>query len=237
MKNLLIILSLSVLSLSKLSAQQPTQADTMQGVTADSLQTMPVETAVAASEPASAPKEKKPMAKPEKRFKYGARAGVSSSFLSSNPRDYSVNSQIGFNAGVYLRIYLFKRLYIQPEINYYFNSYEFTRTVAGPDFGKEDKVKTHYLQIPILAGYQLFDKKKFGLQVQTGPSIGINVGVSDNDVGVSRDDFNTTYWSWIVDGQLRIGRITVQGGFVAGMSDYVGNSRNHSWYVGMGFSL
>src|SRR5436853_1309719 len=98
MKSLIIVLSLSVFSLIKLYAQPTHPAP------ADSVHAIPVDSTAVPKESAPPPKEKAPRAKPEKRFKYGARAGVSSSFLSSNPRDYSVNTQIGFNAGIYLRI-------------------------------------------------------------------------------------------------------------------------------------
>jgi hypothetical protein len=231
MKNSSILVTLLLFSFTVLIAQEPSRDDTMQLVPNDTVKTKPAQTTAAVEQ--DQPKEKKHPAKPAKRFQYGAHGGISSSSLSSSPGGYSASANIGFNAGIYLRVYIFKRLYVQPEINYYFSSYDFRRNLDG----KEDKVKSHALQIPVLVGYTLFDKKAFRMLVQTGPAVGINVGVSDNNVGVTRDDFNSSYWSWIVDGQIRIGKIAVQGGFVAGLSNYAYGVRSNSWYVGMGFNL
>jgi len=229
MKNLLTIL-LGVFTATLLSAQISTP---------DTLSSPPPTTPPPATQPAAAAPAaeapKKTHEKPAQRITWGLRGGISSMFFGSGTRGYSVSPQIGFNAGVYLRYYATKRLYIQPELNYYFSSYNVRQTTTLTT--KEDKVKAHALQIPVLVGYYLVSKPKFGLLLQTGPAIGINLGVSDNTVGVTRSDFNTTYVNWIVDGQLRISRLTVLGGFVAGVSNYAFGSRGHFWYIGMGISI
>lgn len=169
----------------------------------------------------------------EKRFEYGAHGGVQSGFGTFRPSGYRVNSNIGFNIGVYFRIYAFKNFYVQPAVYYYYSAYDFKRSIDS----KKDKVKVHSMKIPIVAGYTIVNNAKFYFRLQTGPSVGFNLKVGDNDVNVSKDTFSKTQWDWIVDAQIRIAVITLQGGFVGGMSKYLGNERVHSWYAGLGFSL
>jgi len=169
----------------------------------------------------------------EKRFEYGAHGGVQSGFGTLRPSGYTVNSNIGFNIGFYLRIYAFKNFYVQPAVYYYYTAYKFKRNFDV----KIDKVKVHSMKIPLLAGYTIVNNAKFYFRLQTGPSVGFNLKVGDNDVNVSKNNFSKTHWDWILDAQIRIAVITVQGGFVGGMSRYVGNERVNSWYAGVGFSL
>ena len=192
----------------------------------------------AASESESAPKLVPPKAggftaKPAKRLKFGFRAGAGSNFFSGNPSGYSVKYRIGFNAGVYVRIYIFQRLYVQPGLNYYFDSYKFKRSLDN----KEDNVIIHRLQIPVLAGITVFEKKAFGMVVQTGPAIGIHLKANDNDIGVRNDDFDKVDASWITNMHLHITKVVVTAGFDVGMTKYYGGQRSHSWYLGLGFGL
>lgn len=174
--------------------------------------------------------------KPAKRIEFGLDAGVSSSFGNLNSSRYRVNNNIGFNAGIYVRVYVFKNFYVQPAVYYYFTSYDFRDRVSS----EKDKVNVHQMRIPLMAGYTVVNSKMFFLRLSTGPSVGFNLKVSDNDVGVTKSDtFRKTYWEWLVHAQARIAIVTVHGGFSGGMSKYLrgGEGRSHTWYVGLGFSI
>lgn len=171
------------------------------------------------------------------KLRFGSRAGVNSSFSSSSPGGYSVRSQIGFNAGVYAQITnIWKKLYLQPEVDYYFNSYKFQETRFD---GDEDRVNTHTIQIPITAGYVLVEKGKFFWKVDTGPMISILAGVSDNSVGVTRDFYNPVVGFWRAQTYLRISKLALNAGFDAAMTKMYKNSniRAHTWYAGIGFNI
>ena len=213
------------------NAQEQPQTDTTQAIPSDSVTAPSVETNI--TEEPEPKKERKFLQKPEKRLHVGGRAGVSMGNFSSNPSGYSTSANIGFNAGIYFRVFIFTRLYIQPEVLYYFSSYDFKRSIDG----KSDDVKIHSMEIPLLVGLTAIDKPKFRLGIQTGPSFGFHLKVKDNDVGVTKNDFNSTYVSWVSNAQMRIGKVTVMGGYRAGMTKYYGNARNHSWYAGLGFSM
>lgn len=171
------------------------------------------------------------------KVQFGSRAGVNSSFARSSPGGYSVSSRIGFNAGIYAHISnVWKKLYIQPEVSYYFNSYKFQERV--PDFD-EDNVNTHTIQIPITVGYVLVEKNKFFWKADTGPMISILAGVSDNDVGITRDDYKTVVGSWRIQTYIRISKLTLNAGFDAAMTKLYRDDdiRAHTWYAGIGFNL
>jgi hypothetical protein len=170
---------------------------------------------------------------PVDRFQFGASGGVHSTFGNLRPTGYYVNPSVGFNIGVYVRVYLFENLFIQPSVNYYYTAYDFRRNIDD----SKDKVKVHSMRIPVTAGYSIVNTDKFFFRLQTGPSVGFNLKVADNDLDVNKSNFKKTYWDWIVDAQMRIAVLTIQGGFVGGMSKYLGNTRSHSWYCGLGFSI
>jgi len=170
------------------------------------------------------------------KLQFGSRAGVNSSFSRSSPGGYSVSSQIGFNAGVYCQITeIWKKLYIMPELDYYFNSYKFESRLDGSD----DRVKTHTIQIPITAGYVLAEKNKFFWKVDTGPMISILAGVSDNDFGITRDYYKPVVGYWRTQTYIRISKLTINAGFDAAMTKLYKDSdiRAHTWYAGIGFNL
>jgi hypothetical protein len=180
-------------------------------------------------------KEKKKLPPPAKRIEYGANGGVSSSFGKLNSSRYNVNPNIGFNIGVFVRVYAFKNFYIQPSVHYYFTTYKF-RDLQDQNLA-EDKVTYHDMRIPVIAGYTVINSSKFMFRFSTGPSIGFNLGVSDNDLGINNDTFKKVYADWLVHAQMRIAVVTIHGGFSGGMSKYINNSRSHTWYAGFGFSM
>lgn len=170
------------------------------------------------------------------KLQFGSHAGVNSSFSKHSPSGYSVSSQIGFNAGIYCRITnIWKKLYVQPGVDYYFNSYKYESRLDGHD----DKVNTHNVQIPVTAGYTLVEKSKFYWQVDTGPMVSILAGVSDNDFGITRDYFKPVIWYWRAQTYFRIGKLTLNAGFDAAMTEYYKDSgaRAHTWYAGIGFNI
>ncbi len=169
-------------------------------------------------------------------LQFGSRAGVNSSFSRNSPSGYSVSSQIGFNAGVYCHISnIWKKLYIQPGVDYYFNSYKYERNFDNRD----DKINTHNIQIPITVGYTLVEKGKLFWKVDTGPMFSILAGVSDNDFGITRDYYKPVVGYWRTQTYLRIGKLAFNAGFDAAMTEmYEGSGiRAHSWYAGLGFNL
>ena len=173
--------------------------------------------------------------KPARRFQFGLSAYVNSSFFSSQPTGYTVSTRIGFNTGVHFRAFIYKRLFVATELNYYYTNYLFRRNLDR----HEDKVRTHALQVPLLVGFALVHTKLIRLITQTGPAIGFNLDVPDNDFRITENDFTKPYSEWVIDLQLHISKFTITSGFVAGMTKYLGESKNynHRWYAGIGFSF
>ena len=128
---------------------------------------------------------------------FGIKAGYNSSLTLGNigsiqSGDYDltdVKSELsnGFHAGVFARIG--KKVYVQPELLYAMGKKEYTvslQDAMNNDITYDKFVSISTVDIPLLVGYKLLDKKMANIRLFAGPTLRLDAGSSlEFDNGVS----------------------------------------------------
>jgi hypothetical protein len=129
------------------------------------------------------------------------------------------NSSWGWQAGAFLRISL-TSLYIQPEVLFASNSYDYTVTTATVD--EIVSQKFNRLSIPILVGLKLGP-----IRVNAGPAASIQIGSPENlvDDPNFEDMYKGALWGY----QAGVGidlfnRLTLDARYAGGLGDKTGET-------------
>jgi hypothetical protein len=122
---------------------------------------------------------------------FGIKAGYNSSLSFSNVNSvftgaYNLNDVNGeiwndFQAGLFARLGLGKKLYIQPELLYAMQKKNYTITlqdVANKNVTYDKLINVSTVDIPVLLGYKLLDLKVFNLRAFAGPKFRLNANSS-----------------------------------------------------------
>lgn len=136
---------------------------------------------------------------------FGIKAGYNSSLTFGNISSVTnggydltdVKSELnnGFHAGIWTRIG--NKFYVQPELLYAMGKKEYTVTLQDAmnnDITYDKFVNISTVDIPLLVGYKLLDKKMANLRVFAGPKLRLDAGSSlrfDNVVSggtITKDD-------------------------------------------------
>lgn len=106
--------------------------------------------------------------------KFGVKAGLNLANLT-NLEDSSMKT--GFHAGGFVEIKLNDKFAVQPELLYSTQGakVKYTETYSGQSTTYKEKVKTGYLNIPIMAKYFVSDK----FSLEAGPQIGFLMSAKD----------------------------------------------------------
>lgn len=120
---------------------------------------------------------------------FGIKAGYNSSLTLGNigsiqSGDYDltdVKSELsnGFHAGVFARIG--KKVYVQPELLYAMGKKEYTvslQDAMNNDITYDKFVSISTVDIPLLVGYKLLDKKMANVRLFAGPKLRLDAGSS-----------------------------------------------------------
>lgn len=128
------------------------------------------------------------------RLQFGLRGGVNTvdhSFGRVRVGDLAVTSgkaQIGYDAGIVLRLNITRHLHLQSELNYAFNDYSFR---VSELYTREVKMRTERLELPVELGLQfgvfrIFGGAQFRL-TQSGRSTApglLKVHFNDDDIAL-----------------------------------------------------
>ena len=118
--------------------------------------------------------------------------GINSAFLTNEITGVAYDAEVGYQLGLNLRFGDF--FHVQPGIYYETvkKSLALEATSIGGDFSNG------YLNIPVLVGIKLIPLKVFDLRLNTGLSFSLLINAGDNDLGLTKDDFKSTTWGWII---------------------------------------
>jgi len=122
---------------------------------------------------------------------FGIKAGYNSSLSFSNVNSvftgaYNLNNVNGeiwndFQAGVFARVGLGKKVYIQPELLYAIQKKNYTITlqdIANKNVTYDKLININTIDIPVLLGYKLLDLKLINLRAFAGPKFRLNTNSS-----------------------------------------------------------
>ncbi len=124
---------------------------------------------------------------------FGAKAGLN---LADFSGDDSEDSEMlaGAFVGGYVNFSMTDKISIQPEVMF---------SMQGM---KMDDVETklNYINIPVMAGYQVME----GLNVHTGPQIGLLMTAEDEDGNDMKDGFKSTDVAWALGGSYSMNKLS-----------------------------
>ena len=110
-------------------------------------------------------------------IRYGIKGGVNYSNVSRADLSIKLNSKVGFHLGGVISYKIGEKVLIQTEPMYSLQGYVFPESsvytdVDGIPVVAKRVVHLHYINLPIIAGYELAK----GLSVQAGPQVGVSLG-------------------------------------------------------------
>ncbi|MGB3848403.1 MAG: porin family protein [Tunicatimonas sp.] len=159
----------------------------------------------------------------------------------------------GFNAGLDFRIGAEDgAVFFQPGLHYYNIGANFTASVddddEGGDFNLEDDISVHSLRVPLNVGVYLTGAETaVRVRLNGGVTPSFILGVGDNDVRVTSDDFQSVNWG--LNGGLGFDFtiVTLDFGYEHGLNQIVNsidqinlpdvNGRNRLFTVSLGIVL
>jgi hypothetical protein len=118
---------------------------------------------------------------------FGIKAGANLSTFTGDAE--GAKSQIGFNAGVLVKIPVADALSVQPE------AYYSGQGAKGNESGTDFNLHVNYINIPVLLKYQL----PVGVFFETGPQLGLRMSAKLKAEGQSvdmKDSYKSTDFSW-----------------------------------------
>ena len=137
-------------------------------------------------------------------FNFGIKAGYNSSLSFSNVSSvtngtYNLNSVQNelwndFHAGLFARVGLGKKLYIQPELLYNIQKKNYNLTIQDAISGQVTLNKIaniNTVEVPILVGYKLLDLKLLNVRAFAGPDIKFNAGSTLDFNNITGGNFDT----------------------------------------------
>ena len=100
----------------------------------------------------------------------GLRAGMELSRfnMKNKPNDYNIKNKNGFTVGIFYRYHFTKCFSVQPEIDLVRGGSKLTPKESG----NNTEYKMTYLNIPVLAGYNISVSKSFSPRIFVGPQLG-----------------------------------------------------------------
>jgi len=101
----------------------------------------------------------------------GIRGGVNLSTLVKNEKESKASFKFGETAGIYATIKLVDKLFLQPELLYSSEGYKRTETY-NDDLTIIYRMRSSYLNLPVLAKYKL----KNGVTFELGPQVSYLMG-------------------------------------------------------------
>lgn len=114
--------------------------------------------------------EKKPFG--TRFINFGIKAGINVNRLETRIDRFINENYIGFNGGVFAR-FNFKRLHIQPELNF--------SMIGGEGFfenGGRYEIKSNTFELPVAIGYKVLDFKLINIRINAGPFASVSVSRS-----------------------------------------------------------
>jgi hypothetical protein len=111
-------------------------------------------------------------------------------FVNYSGNDIDSDTGIGFEAGG--RIRAGSRLYVEAGFFWSTAGADVTIPAGG---GTTDDLRIQDVSVPVGIGFKLIKTRPLALRLFGGVTPSFPTGVSDNDLGVVKEDLNSTLWS------------------------------------------
>lgn len=145
-------------------------------------------------------------------------------FVGTNLSTYAVQSdqpetsaRFGYQFGAYIRYG--ERFYLHSGLTWYRVSVRMSQST--PLLSAEDRVGVNIVQLPLLAGLNVFEQEDKGrtFRLQAGPAVSVLTGVNENVLQLSGDDFSNLWLSAQVGAGVDLWILTLDAGYQWGLND------------------
>jgi hypothetical protein len=185
-------------------------------------------------------------------FSFGLKIGYNASKLHTSFDSIKSSFNSGFHFGAFFRFG--KKVYVQPEIYYTFQSGLFDNSQNNAVNNWKQKVTVGSLDIPVLVGFKLINLKVINWRIMAGPmaSFVVNSTVKDFNtlVGpITKADITKANWYVQVGTGVDVFFLTVDVRYQIGLNQMIKsaqgttglaynlNATNNMWVVSLGFKL
>ena len=176
---------------------------------------------------------------------FGLRGGITTAKLYTNLSDYNSESILGYQGGAFLRIFLGKHPFLQPEC--YFT--QKGGNLLNSDEKNEWEVKLNSIDVPVLIGLKFLDLKVVKFTVYGGPVVSFiskkTVKYYEDGIQVippdPEENIKDTSWGLQAGASIDVLFLTIDVRHEWGLSDLIKNSdtelKSGVWLIGLGFRL
>ena len=145
----------------------------------------------------------------QKGTSFGVMAGVNlSNFREKQETNISSDQLAGFLAGGYLR-FSTKVVYFQPEVLYSGKGSNFGFKEGNGDASKNTRLRINSLDIPLMFGLKVFERRKVNLRLVAGPLVSVFLGTNGKDNNIKDEDFQRLAAGYQVGAGMDFGNLTL----------------------------
>ena len=169
------------------------------------------------------------------KLKIGGFVGTNLSTYAVETAQPETSARFGYQFGAYFRYG--GRLYLQSGLSWYRVSVKLSE--ALPTFTNEGRVGVNLIQIPLLAGLNVYRDEQKGrtFRIQAGPAASVLTGVNENDLQLSGDDFTNLWFGALAGVGVDVWILTLDAGYQWGLNDaFSGDAANGNYRMAT-FSL
>ncbi|MBW7847467.1 MAG: PorT family protein [Bacteroidales bacterium] len=186
-------------------------------------------------------------------FTFGPKIGFTLNTLSIDQSTITTELNNSFLFGVFARIG--KKVYLQPELNWYTSGAVFKRPSIGSLSPFEQEVLLSNIQVPVLLGMKIIDIKAACIRAAIGPSMNIIVDKKIKTLNssgymkpIEKSDINTLHWGLNIGAGADVLMFTFDVKVMLGLSSIIDNvdidnspvlfdSRSNGFVVSIGWKI
>lgn len=159
---------------------------------------------------------------------FGPKIGYTSTKLSVDQSSIETSLKNNFLFGAFLR--LGKKVYLQPEINWYTSGSVFKRPTLTSLSPFEQEIKLNNIQVPVFVGLQLIDLKLVSIRAQAGPTANIVLSKKIETTQTSgyidpikESDINDLNWGFQFGAGVDVLMFTLDVQYMLGLNNVIGD--------------
>ncbi len=154
-------------------------------------------------------------------------------FVNYSGNDIDSDTGIGFEAGG--RIRAGSRLYVEAGFFWSTAGADVTIPAGG---GTTDDLRIQDVSVPVGIGFKLIKTRPLALRLFGGVTPSFPTGVSDNDLGVVKEDLNSTLWSGRAGLGFDLVVLSIDGGYDFGLGNIfelgTESVKRNEWFIELG---
>jgi hypothetical protein len=157
-----------------------------------------------------------PAVRAERSFQIIPQAGLTAAALASEPESLTSTAKIGYMLGGSLRFG--SRFFVQPGVFYQRTAVTAQSVEDISSITFDDDLGVSSLWIPVQVGVNVIHRDLLDLHLSGGPTATFVTSVSDNDLGLTKDDYESVVWGAVVGVGTDITAVSLDASYEFGLS-------------------